>query len=124
MSFNTRSEDAGPAGKPFSLILIKRISIFFLSLCGIELLYWYAGSFQSFLDTTQAMLMALLRWSALGLLLTTLLGLGFSAGLALARRYILRIGGIVVYLLLLLFACGASMLADSLIVLHGGLAYA
>jgi hypothetical protein len=124
MNDNTRSELEKLAGKPFSLILTKRVSVFFFSLCGIEILYWYAGSFQSFLDATQAMLMILLRWSARGLLLSAILGLVFSAVLAIVRRYVLRIGGIAVYVLLILFASGALMLADSLIVLHGGLAYA
>ncbi|HUW41291.1 MAG TPA: hypothetical protein VMV90_09785 [Rectinemataceae bacterium] len=121
MRFNASADAALIAGKPFSLILVKRASVFAAALCGIETLYWYVGSFQSFLDATQVMLMMFLRWSALGLLLTALLGLALSIAFALFRRYPLRVGGFVVYILLVLLASGALMLADSLIILHRGL---
>ena len=121
MRADASADGAMTALKPFSLILVKRASLFFAALCGIETLYWYVGSFQSFLDATQAMLMAFLRWSALGLLLMAMLGIAFSVAFALLRRYPLRIGGLVVYILLILFASAALMLADSLIILHRGL---
>ena len=121
MRADASADGAAPAGKPFSLILIKRASLFFAALCGIETLYWYVGSFQSFLDATQAMLMAFLRWSSLGLLLTAMLGIAFAVALALLRRYPLRIGGLLVYVLLILLASAALMLADSLLILHRGL---
>lgn len=112
---------SGSAPKPFSLIFLKRLGVFFFALCDIEIFYWYSGSFQSFLDATQIMLITLLYWSALGLLLTALLGLSFSVGLAVLRKYLLRVGGLLGYIFLGLFASGALMLADSLIILHRGL---
>ncbi|HTX73248.1 MAG TPA: hypothetical protein VMC79_10525 [Rectinemataceae bacterium] len=111
----------GGAPKPIALIIIKRLSVFFLSIACIALFFWYAGSFQSFLDATLIMLVRILKFSALGMIGSGGLGIAVSVLYALLRRYSLRLGGLAAYAILLLFAAACLILADGLILLHSGM---
>jgi len=121
MSSNTSEKELRLQKKPLALILVKRVAIFFFALCLVAILFWYTGSFQSFLDSTQAMLMSLLKYSALCLLLAAAAGLGLSVAFALLRRYPLGGWGFSAYILLCAFAAACLVLADALLILHAGL---
>ena len=69
--------------KPLALILVKRAAIFLFVICLVSLFYWIVGSESSFLDSTQSMLLAIMRISSLGIVVAS--GLGILLSLALAR---------------------------------------
>ena len=79
--------------KPLSMILVKRVAIFMFVICSVSFIYWVIGSFGSFLDGTQAMLLGLMRLSSLGIVVFSGLGAILSVCYAAARRYRLRIMG-------------------------------
>lgn len=107
--------------KPLILILVKRAAIFMYTICAVSLIYWVIGSYGSFLDETQSMLLAAVRLSSLGIVAFSAIGLVLSLGYAAARRYRLRAMGLVGYLLVLASGTAALYLAQSVIALSRGL---
>jgi hypothetical protein len=114
------SEDRQP-GKPLILILVKRASILLLVVCAVSLFYWTVGSVSSFLDSTQAMLLSIMRLSSLGILVSSGLGLLLSLALAIGGRHGLRVLGLVGYLAAVGFGAVALALAQSVSILSLGL---
>jgi hypothetical protein len=107
--------------KPLSMILVKRVAIFMFVICSVSFIYWVIGSFGSFLDGTQSMLLGLVRLSSLGLVVFSCLGALLSVCYAAARRYRLRIMGLAGYLVVAALGASALFLAQSVIVLSRGL---
>jgi hypothetical protein len=107
--------------KPLALILVKRVAIFLLVICGVSLFYWIVGSVSSFLDTTQAMLLDIMRLSSLGVVTAAGLGLLLSLALAIARRYPIKVLGLVGYLAAAGLGAIALALAQSVSMLAKGL---
>jgi hypothetical protein len=113
--------DRGPAYKPLALIIVKRTAIFLLVICVVSLFYWIVGSVSSFLDTTQAMLLDLMRLSSLGLLIAAGIGIILSLALAVLRRHSFRILGILGYLACAGLGAAALAIAQSVSILARGL---
>jgi hypothetical protein len=107
--------------KPLSMILVKRGSIFMFIICSVSLIYWIIGSEAPFLDETQTMLLKTMRLSSLGIVAFSCIGALLSIGYAVARRYRLRIMGILGYLAVSAIGTAALYLAQSVIALSQGL---
>jgi hypothetical protein len=107
--------------KPLAIILVKRSAILLLVLYLVAFFYWTVGSFRFFLAETQLMLLALVHWSALGLVLTSVYGIFATIGFAFARRYRLRLSGLLGYILLIALGTGGLAASDILALLHRGL---
>mgnify|MGYP001231120576 CR=1 FL=1 len=110
-----------PAPKPLPLILVKRLSIFLLLLFLIALFYWAVGSFSSFLDETQLMLLGLLRWFSLGLAIVPMLGVALTVLFALFRRHAAKAWGVLGYAFLSVLGIAGLLLSDGLVALSRGL---
>lgn len=110
-----------PAPKPLVLIVVKRLAIFLFALFLIALFYWAVGSFNSFLDETQLMLLGLLRWLSLGLSIVSALGLALSLLFTLFQSHALHIAGIAAYAFLSALGVAGLVLADGLVTLSRGL---
>jgi hypothetical protein len=107
--------------KPLILILVKRAAIFMFVICAVSLIYWVIGSYGSFLDETQAMLLKAVLLSSLGIVAFSAIGLALSLCYAAAKRYSLRIAGLLGYLLVLSMGAASLILAQSVIALSRGL---
>jgi hypothetical protein len=107
--------------KPLALIVVKRAAIFLFIICLVSLFYWIVGSESSFLDSTQSMLLTVMRLSSMGVLIASCSGILLSLGLALTRLYAFRPLGIFGYLLAALFAAAALAVAQSISFLARGL---
>jgi hypothetical protein len=107
--------------KPLSMILVKRVAIFMFVICSVSFIYWVIGSFGSFLDGTQAMLLGLIRLSSLGIVVFSSLGALLSVCYAAARRYRLRVMGFLGYLAVTALGVSALFLSQSVILLSQGL---
>jgi hypothetical protein len=107
--------------KPLCMILVKRVAIFMFVICSVSFIYWGIGSFGSFLDETQAMLLGLVRLSSLGIVVFSCLGALLSVCYAAARRYRLRIMGLLGYLVVAALGASALLLSQSVIALSQGL---
>jgi hypothetical protein len=110
----------GISVKPFALILVKRLAVFLLLLFLIVVFYWAVGSFSSFLDETQLMLLVLLRWLSLGLAVISLLGMVLSLLFALFRRHSVSAAGLLGYAFLSALGVAGLVLAASLVALSRG----
>jgi uncharacterized oligopeptide transporter (OPT) family protein len=105
--------------KPLALVLIKRAAILLLVVCLVSLFYWVVGSTSSFLDSTQSMLLGIMRISSMGILIAA--ALGILLGLALARVYPIAAVGILGYLFLVALASVLLALAQTVSFLSRGL---
>ena len=110
-----------PQGKPIVLILVKRIAIFAVVLCVVSLFYWIVGSESSFLDETEAMLIGFLRFFSLCVIASSGFGAMLSLCFAIARRYRLRILGLLGYVAAAAIGTGALFLAQTVAILSRGL---
>jgi hypothetical protein len=110
-----------PSEKPLILILVKRAAILLLIICAISLFYWIVGSVSSFLDSTQSMLLDIMRLSSLGVLILSGLGILLSAILALVRRFRLGLLGILGYIVAAALGGAALAVAQSISILSLGL---
>ncbi|MGA2544939.1 MAG: hypothetical protein ABSF43_00170 [Rectinemataceae bacterium] len=118
---DARERGDTPADKPLVLILVKRTAILLLILCSVSLFYWIVGSESSFLDETQTMLLGIMRISSLGIVVASGIGALLSLGLAMARRFRLKIMGIVGYAFAAAFGAAALVLAQTVSILSHGL---
>jgi hypothetical protein len=107
--------------KPIIMILVKRAVIFMFVICSVSAIYWIFGSAGSFLDETQTMLLKTMRLSSLGIVAFSGIGVALSLGYAAARRYRLRVMGLLGYLLVSALGTSALYIAQSVIVLSQGL---
>jgi hypothetical protein len=107
--------------KPFLVLIVKRLTIFFLILVALALFYWCVGSFQRFLDETQYMLLGILRWSAIGLTSAAAGGFVASTVFALFRRFSFTFLGILGYFLASLIGIAGLLVSDLLRTLSRGL---
>jgi len=110
-----------PAHKPLALIIVKRVAIFLFVLFAISVFFWVVGSFGSFLDDTQLLIVGLIEKASLGLATVAGLGLVSSLVYLAARRRAATLAGILGYALLA--ACGAAglVLAQALSALGRGI---
>jgi hypothetical protein len=107
--------------KPIIMILVKRAAIFSFVICAVSIFYWIVGSLSAFLDETQSMLLTVMRVSSLGIVATSCVGLFLGLGFAAARRYGLRIMGLLGYAFAAILGVSALYLAQSVIILSNGL---
>ena len=107
--------------KPLILILIKRAAIFLFVLCAISVFYWIVGSESSFLDSTQAMLLGIMRLSSMGVIVACGMGLLLSIALALVRRHRLKVLGLAGYVAAAAIAAAALVIAQSVTILSRGI---
>lgn len=119
----TRDDEgaAKPGRKPLPAILLKRAAIFFLLIDGISLFFWIVGSYTSFLDSTQAMLLEATRIASLFLLFDAIVGEAATFGYAIAERRSPRIAALLGYVACLLVGALGLLLADALLLLGRGL---
>ena len=111
----------GIARKPLPLLIVKRASILLFILCFLAVFFWTVGSFRSFLEETQLMLLGLLRWASVGLVVSSVIGVILSLLYLLLRRHAATIAGFVGYLLLAAFGAFGLVLSDALVALSQGL---
>ena len=111
--------DPREGDKPLALILVKRAAILFLVVCLVSLFYWVVGSESSFLDSTQSMLLGIMKISSMGILVAA--ALGIILDLALARLYRPAAAGIFGYLFLVVLAAAILALAQTVSFLSRGL---
>ncbi len=112
---------AAPPHKPLILIIIKRVSIFLFFVFFLSAFFWAVGSFRSFLEETQLMLLDLLERSSLGLSVVAGLGLLLSLGYLAARRRAATLAGILGYALLVAFGLAGLLLSEGLMSLSRGI---
>jgi len=100
---------------------LKRTAILLFILCAVSLFYWIVGSVSSFLDSTQAMLLDILRLSSLGVTIASGMGLLLSLVLAIAGRARLRMLGLLGYILAAGLGGATLALAQGISILSLGL---
>lgn len=110
-----------PADKPLLMILVKRTTIFLFAICALSLFYWIVGSETSFLDTTQSMLLSILRLSSLGLIVASFFGILIAVAMALFRMFSLRVVGLLGYAVAIAIGAGTLVVAQSVSILSKGL---
>jgi hypothetical protein len=116
------SMEPGPIdAKHLSLIITKRIAIFFLVTCLISIFYLIVGSLSSFLDETQLVLLAAIRLSAYGLLSASACGILLGIALAFLGMHEARLFAFVGYVLATVLSSVFLALADTLTILSHGL---
>jgi len=74
-----RADPSGPLYKPLLVLIVKRVTIFFLVIFLTSFFFWAVGSYRSFLEETQLMLLGALKRSSLGLALAS--GAGFAVSI-------------------------------------------
>ena len=106
--------------KPIGLIVVKRISILFFLLFFLSLFYWAVGSFRSFLEETQIMLLDLLWYSSIALTAAAAVGVLASIAYLFLKRRASSLLGLLGYAVLI--ACGTVglLLSDGLAILSRG----
>ncbi len=109
------------ADKPILVILVKRATIFLFAICSLSLFYWIVGSETSFLDSTQSMLLSIIRLSSLGLVVASLFGMLIAAAMAVLKRFALRVLSLVGYAVAIVFGAAALVVALSVSILSKGL---
>jgi hypothetical protein len=118
-----RGKDGRDEGgeKPLALIIVKRSSIFLFVMFFLASFYWVVGSFRSFLEETQLMLLGLLRWASMGLSAVAALGMVLSLAYLAYRRRAGTLAALLGYAILV--ACGAAglVLSHGLVALSRGL---
>jgi hypothetical protein len=118
---DARGHEHKHSDKPLIMILVKRSDIFLFVLCAISLFYWGVGSTSAFLDETQSMLMDIVRYSSLGIVATSGIGVLLALGFALAGRYRLKALGVAGYAVAAALGCAALAIAQSVSILGQGL---
>jgi len=114
-------DPAGGGDKTLGLIVVKRLSVFLLSVDLVVVFFWTTGNFVPFLDGTQLMLLAVLRLVSLGLAVTAIAGLASSLLLGRGRPRPSRLAGAGGYLILALLGLSCLVLSSALAILSGGL---
>jgi hypothetical protein len=107
--------------KPLIMILVKRAAILMFVICTVSIFYWVVGSWSSFLDETQSMLLDIMRLSSLGIVASSGIGILLAIGFAISRRYRIRLMGVAGYVLSVALGGSALYLAQSVIFLSRGL---
>jgi len=110
--------------RPFRLF-IKRVCIFFLVMYILSLALWVTGNVKAYLDSTQAMLLAVLAWDSILLALFSLIGLVVVIVLPVSREsgggLASLLIGLLGYLLLLAIGITGAFFGDSILTLAAGL---
>lgn len=109
------------ANKHILLIIVKRFAILLFVISFMAFLFWAIGNFRRFLDETELMLLAVLRFTSFLLLPVSALGIGVTAAIKSDRRLIQRLQAVGGYLFLLLFASAGAFLSTLLTYLATGL---
>jgi hypothetical protein len=109
------------AKKPLPILIVKRASILLFILCFLAAFFWTVGSFRSFLEETQLMLLGLLRWASLCLVVASGIGIALSLLYLLLKRHAAAPQGFIGYVLLVAFGVLGLVLSDALVALSQGL---
>jgi hypothetical protein len=115
------AESTKPAYKPLLMLIVKRIAIFFLIIFLLSAFFWTVGSFRSFLEETQLMLLGWIRHSSLGLVLASAIGFVVSIVYALAKPRFAAIVGIAGYAIIAALGAAGLVLSDGLAALSRGI---
>jgi hypothetical protein len=106
--------------KPLILILVKRVSILAFVICAVSLFYWIVGSESSFLDETESMLLSFMMVSSLCVVAISGMGIILGIAFAVARRYRLRILGLLGYLATAVVGTVALLISQTVTILSRG----
>jgi hypothetical protein len=107
--------------KPLPLILIKRAAILFLLVNALSLFFWIVGSYSSFLDETQTVLLGALRISSLLLLFDAIIGAAARLAYSIADRGGPGFPALLGYVSCMLVGASGLLLSDALLLLGKGL---